>query len=80
MLNNVRREASRHFRNKREELGKTDLTSLQQTIRTRTPQISRRFNEFNKRYQPKTTLAKMKNVILQTHPWLGTGARDSAAD
>jgi hypothetical protein len=35
-LNNVRREASRHFRNKKKEYLKTKLMSLQRIVRTRT--------------------------------------------
>jgi hypothetical protein len=35
-LNNIRLEASRHFRNKRVDTCKTKLMSLQQTVRTRT--------------------------------------------
>jgi hypothetical protein len=35
-LNNVRREASRHFRNKKREYLKTKLMSLQRIVRTRT--------------------------------------------
>jgi hypothetical protein len=39
-LNNVRRESSRHCRNKKREYLKENLMSLQRTVRTRTSKIS----------------------------------------
>jgi hypothetical protein len=38
-LNNVRREASRHFRNKQREYLKENVMSLKHTVRTRTSVI-----------------------------------------
>jgi hypothetical protein len=35
-LNNIRREASRRFRNEKREYMKTELMSIQHTVRTRT--------------------------------------------
>jgi hypothetical protein len=35
-LNNVRREASRHFRNKKKEYLKDKINEMQRTIKTRT--------------------------------------------
>jgi hypothetical protein len=38
-LNKVRHETSRHFRNKKREISKTNLMRLQQAVRMRTSQI-----------------------------------------
>jgi hypothetical protein len=60
-LNNVRREASRHFRNKkREYLKKLATNSKNNIIRD----LYRRINEFKLCYQPRNNLVKDENGDL----------------
>jgi hypothetical protein len=62
-LNNVRREASRHFRNKKREyledkISEIELTSMNKNIRD----SYRGITEFKKGYQPKTNLVKDERI------------------
>jgi len=76
-LNNVRREASRHFSNKKKEFLKAKIDELEtngkvQNIRD----LYRGINDSQKGYQPRTNIAKdEKGDCLQTPTvfWLGGG-------
>ena len=76
-LNNVRCDASRHFRNKKKEYLKAKIEKLEtnskiQNIRD----LYRGTNDFEKGYKPRCNIVKMRKVIwLQTPTvlWLGGG-------
>jgi hypothetical protein len=60
-LNNVRREASRHFRNKKREYLKdkmNDLATNNKNKNIRDPY--RRVNKFKRAYQPRNNLVKWR--------------------
>jgi hypothetical protein len=68
-LRNVRREASRHFRNKKREylkdkITETELNSKNKNIRD----LYRGITEFKKGYQPKTNLVKDERGDLLADP------------
>jgi len=54
-LNNVQREASRHFRNKMKEYMKAKINELETNSKIKTYQ-SRGTNDFKKGYEPTTTV------------------------
>jgi len=58
-LNNVRREASRHFRNKNKEYLKAKLDVLQTHSKIKNIRdFNRDINDFKKSYQPRTNIVK----------------------
>jgi RNA polymerase-interacting CarD/CdnL/TRCF family regulator len=64
-LRNVRREASRHFRNKKREylqdkIAEIELNSKNKIIRD----LYRDITEFKKGYQPKSNLVKVREAIF----------------
>jgi hypothetical protein len=62
-LNNVRREANRHFRNeKKDKTHELATNSKKKNIRD----LYRRINEFKKGYQPKNNVVKDENDDLLT--------------
>jgi hypothetical protein len=68
-LRNVRREASRHFRNKKREylkdrITENELNSKNKNIRD----LYRDITEFKKGYQPKTNLVKDERGDLLADP------------
>jgi hypothetical protein len=68
-LRNVRREGSRHFRNKKREslkdkINESELNSKSKNIRD----LYRGMTEFKKSYQPKTNLVKDERGNLLTDP------------
>jgi hypothetical protein len=68
-LRNVRREASRHFRNKKREYLKDRSNEIE--LKSRNKEIRdlyRGITEFKKGYQPKTTLVKDEKGVLLAHP------------
>ena len=77
ILNNVRREVSRHFRDKKKAYLATKIEDLEtnskiQTIRD----LYRGVNDFKKGYQPRCNTVKMKKVTWWQTPtvlWLGGG-------
>ena len=76
-LNNVRREASRHFRNKRKAYLKAKIEVLDTNSKIKNIRDSYRvIIDFKKGYQPRTNIANISRVIsLQTPTlfWLGGG-------
>jgi hypothetical protein len=76
-LNNVRRDASRHFRNKKKaylkaKIGEVETNSKTNNIRD----LCRGINDVKKGYQPRTRIVKDENVTwLQTPTalWRGGG-------
>jgi hypothetical protein len=69
-LSIVRQEASRHFRNKKREYMKNKLTSLDQTVRVRTSEIS--IKKIKKVYHLRTNLLKDEKCDLADAPYLLT--------
>jgi len=66
-LNNVRREASRHFRNKKEEYLKPKIDELDTKIKMKNIRdLYRDINDFKKGYQPRTNIVKDKKGDLVT--------------
>jgi hypothetical protein len=64
-LNNVRREASRYFRNKKKEYLKDRINELATNSKNKNIRdLYRRINEFKRRYQPKNNLVKDENGDL----------------
>jgi hypothetical protein len=58
-LSDVRREASRHFRNKKREYLKDDINELESDSKNKNVRdLYRGINEFKKDYQPRTNLVK----------------------
>jgi hypothetical protein len=58
-LSDVRREASRHFRNKKREYLKDKITKLESNSKIKNIRdLYRGINEFKKGYQPRTKLVK----------------------
>jgi hypothetical protein len=68
-LNNVRREASRHFRNKNMENLKDEINELAMNSKNKNIRyLYREKNEFNRGYQLKSNLVKDKNSDLFAIP------------
>jgi len=58
-LNNVRREASRHFRNKKKEYLKAEIDELETNGKMKSIRdLCRDINDFKKGYQPRTNMVK----------------------
>ena len=56
-LNNVRREASRHFRNKKKAYLKAKIEELETNFKIKNIRdLYRGINDFKKRYQPRTNV------------------------
>jgi hypothetical protein len=76
-MNNVRREASRHFRKKKKECLKVKINELETPSKNKNvSDLYRGINGFTKWYQPRTNIVKMTRVTwLQTSIefWLGEG-------
>ena len=76
-LNNVRREATRHFRNKRKAYLKAKTEELETNSKIKNiMDLYRGISDFKKGYQPRTDVVKDEKVIwLQTATvlWLGGG-------
>jgi hypothetical protein len=64
-VSNIRREASRHFRNKKEEYLKDKINKLESNYITNLYTV---INEFKKGYQPRTNLVKDKKGDLLVDP------------
>jgi hypothetical protein len=68
-LSNVRREASRHFRNKKREYLKDKIKVLESNSKNRNIRgLYRGINEFKKAYQPRTNLVKDEKGDLLADP------------
>jgi hypothetical protein len=68
-LRNVRREASRHFRNKKREYLKDKINELKLNSKNKNIRdLYRGITEFKKGYQPKTTLVKDERGDLLADP------------
>jgi len=76
-LNNVRRDASRHFRNKKNAYRKAKIEELETNSKIKNIRdLYRGINDFKKGYQPRTNIVKMTKVIWFQTPtafWLGGG-------
>jgi hypothetical protein len=57
-LSNVRREASRHFRNKKREYLKDEINEIELNSKNKIRDLYRGITEFKKGYQPKTKPGK----------------------
>ena len=69
-LNNVRRDASRHFRNKKNEYLKAKIEELETNSKINNIRdLYRRINDFKKGYQPRTLILKDKkgDVVADSH-------------
>jgi preprotein translocase subunit Sec63 len=62
--NNVRREASRHFRNKKREYLKDKINELATNKNKNIRNLYRGINEFKRGYQPRNNLVKDENGDL----------------
>jgi hypothetical protein len=68
-LNGVRREANRHFRNKKREYLKDKINELESNSKYKnTRDLYRGINEFKKGYQPRTNLVKEERGDLLADP------------
>jgi hypothetical protein len=62
----IRREASRHFRNKTREYLKEKINELESNSKNKhIRDLYRGINEFKKGYQPRTNLVKMRGVEVE---------------
>jgi hypothetical protein len=69
-LNNIRREASRHFRDKRKEYLKGKINELTRNSKNKNIRdLCRGINEFKKGYQPITNLVMDENgdLLAESH-------------
>jgi hypothetical protein len=63
-LSNVRREASRHFRNKKREFVKDKITEIELNSKNKNIRdLYRGISEFKQGYQPKTNLVKEEWIL-----------------
>jgi hypothetical protein len=68
-LNNVRCEASRHFRNKRRKYLKDKINELATNSKNKNIRdLYRGINEFERSYQPRSNLVKERMVICLQIP------------
>jgi hypothetical protein len=68
-LNDVRREASRHFRNKKREYLKDKINELESSNKNKNMRdLYRGINKFKKDYQPRTNLVKDERGDLLADP------------
>ena len=67
-LNNVRCEASRHFRNRKKEYLKAKINELESKIKS-IRDLCRGFSDFKKGYQPRTNIVKEKkgDLVADSH-------------
>ena len=67
-MNSVRREASRHFRNKKKEYQKAKIEEPETNNKIKNIRdLYRSIIDFKKGYQPRTNIVRMSRVIwLQT--------------
>ena len=64
-LNNVRCEASRHFRNKKKEYLEAKINEIESNSKIKTIRnLYRGIIDFKKGYQPRTNIVKMRRVTL----------------
>jgi hypothetical protein len=69
-LSDVRREASRHFRNKKREYLKDKINELESNSKNKnTRDLYRGIKEFKKGYQPRTNLVKDERGGLLADPY-----------
>jgi hypothetical protein len=69
-LNNVRRVASRHFRNKKREYLKDKINELATNSKSKNIRdLYRGINEFKRGYQPRNNLVKVENgdLLAESH-------------
>jgi hypothetical protein len=69
-LNNVRREASRHFRNKNKEYLKAKINELKTNSKNKNIRdLYRGINDFKKGYRPRTNVVKDENgdLVADSH-------------
>jgi hypothetical protein len=68
-LSNVRREASRHFRDKRREYLKGKINDFESYSKKNIRDLYRGINEIKKGYQPRTILAKDEtcDLLVDSH-------------
>jgi hypothetical protein len=77
-LNNIRREASRHFRNKKREYLKDKINEVASNSKTKIIRdLYRGINEFKKGNQPRSNLVKEDNgdMLADSHDILRVGGR-----
>jgi hypothetical protein len=67
-LSDVRREASRHFRNKKREYLKDKINELESNSKNKFRDLYRGINEFKNNYQPRTNLVKDEKGDLLADP------------
>jgi hypothetical protein len=68
-LRNVRRQANRHFRNKKREYLKDKINKLESNSKNKNIRdLYRGINEFKKGYQPRTSLVKDEKGDLLADP------------
>jgi hypothetical protein len=63
-LNNVRYDASRHFRNKKKEYLKAKIDELQNNSKIKISDLRRGINALKKGYQPRTNILKDEKGVL----------------
>ena len=66
-LNNIRRDASRHFRNKKKAYLKVKTEELETNSKIKVRDLYRGINDFKKGYQPRTTIVKARVYEIQTY-------------
>jgi hypothetical protein len=74
-LNNVRCEASRHFRNKKKEYLKAKINELERNSNSKNIRdLYRGINEFNRGYQPRINVVKDEkgDLIADSHSILAS--------
>jgi hypothetical protein len=70
-LNNVRRETSRHFRNRKREYLKGKINELATSSKNKIIRdLYRGIKEFKRGYQPRISLSRMRMVICLQIPTL----------
>jgi hypothetical protein len=62
-LGNVRREASRHFRNKKIMYLKDKINELKSNSKKKIRYLCRSITEFKKNYRPRSNLVKMRGIL-----------------
>jgi len=68
-LNNIRRDASRHFRNKKKAYMKVKLKELETNSKiNKVRYLYRGINDFKEGYQPRTTIVKDEKGDLVADP------------
>jgi hypothetical protein len=67
-LNDLRREASRHFRNKKRDCLKDKINELESNSKNNIRDLYRGVNEFKKGYQPRTNFVKDERGDLLADP------------